>query len=65
MKNELEQLMKLAGSPEFGKKLDELHKKYGEDPVAKREIAKFIRQGIADAGKRIALLEKEVNKLHK
>lgn len=60
MKKELEQLIKLTGK-EFDRKLDALHKKYKDDPSAKKDIAQFIKANLAASGKRIARLEKEVD----
>lgn len=61
MKKELEQLMKLAGTSKFDTKLDALHRKYKDDPDAKKEIVSFIKKGIAASGKRIEQIEKMVN----
>ena len=58
MKKELENLMALAGTKEFDKQLDNLHKKYKDDPKAKKGIAAFIKAGVAASGKRITRLEK-------
>lgn len=61
MKKELEQLMKLAGTSRFDAKLEAFHRKYKNDPGAKKEIAAFIKSGIRESGKRIEQIENAIN----
>lgn len=61
MKKELENLKKLYGTKKFEHELEKFYKKYNDDPDVKREISKFIKDGLAASAKRIAALEKEVN----
>ncbi|MFT3946878.1 MAG: DUF5053 domain-containing protein [Agriterribacter sp.] len=61
MKKELEQLLKLAGTKAFDEKLETLHKKYKDDPAAKKQIANFIKEGVAASAKRIDRMETIIN----
>lgn len=61
MKKELEELMKLAGTSKFDAKLDALHRKYKDNPDAKKQIAKFIKDGVVASGKKIDKIEELIN----
>jgi hypothetical protein len=61
MKKELEQLLKLAGTTVFDEKLEALYKKYKDDFSAKKQIAKFIKEGVATSAQKIDRLEKIID----
>jgi hypothetical protein len=53
MKKELNKLMKLAGTKAFDIELKKLYDRYQDNDRARGEIAAFIKEGIAQSGKRI------------
>jgi hypothetical protein len=61
MKKELQDLMKLAGTPAFDKELKKLHAKYKGNASAKQELGVLLQQHIAAANKTIDVAEKEID----
>lgn len=60
MKKEFEDLLKIAGTKEFDKQLDQLHEKYKNRPGYKEEVAAFLKNRLAISAKNIEKAENAI-----